>query len=110
MRFLFKSVTEKIGPLSHLNGFHLFPRDSIRKTFMHNPFFEYSDTLLFALLACTILYINGKQFRCNVFTCSVYILKNTDLEIGVSDVYLCLIKKISPPIFIALFYLKKEND
>ena len=32
VRFLSKFVTEKIGPLSHLNGFHLFPRDSIRKT------------------------------------------------------------------------------
>ena len=25
---------EKNGPLSHLNGFHVFPRDKIRKTFM----------------------------------------------------------------------------
>ena len=35
---------------------------------MHNPVFEYPDTLSFALLACIILYINGKQFRCSVFT------------------------------------------
>ena len=27
----------------HLNGFHVFPRDNIRKTFtvMHNPVFEH---------------------------------------------------------------------
>ena len=28
--------------------------------FMHSPVFEHSDTLLFALLACIILHINGK--------------------------------------------------
>ena len=28
--------------------------------FMHNPVFEHSDTLLFALLACSIMHINGK--------------------------------------------------
>ena len=56
--------------MSHLNDFHLFPRGNIRKTFtvMHNPVIEYSDTLSFTLLACIVLYINGKQFRCNVFT------------------------------------------
>ena len=48
----------------------MFPRGNIRKTFtvMHFPVIEYSDTLSFALLACIILYLNGKQFRCNVFT------------------------------------------
>ena len=66
MRFSFKFVTRKIGPLSHLNGFHVFPRDNIRKAFtsMHNPVFEHSV----ALLACIILRINGKQFRCSDFT------------------------------------------
>ena len=51
---LLKFATWKIGPLSHLNGFHVFPRDNIRKTFtvMHNPVFEHSDTLSFALLTC----------------------------------------------------------
>ena len=58
MNFLFKFAT-----LSHFNGFHVFPRDNIRKTFsvMHNTVFEHSDSLSFALLACTILYKNGTQ-------------------------------------------------
>ena len=75
MRFLFKFVTWKFGPQSHLNGFHVFPRDNIHKTFtvMHNPVFEHSDSLSFALMACILLYINGKQFRCNVFTFVRYI-------------------------------------
>ena len=62
--------TRKIGPLSHLNDFHVFPRDNISKTIsvMHNLVFEHSDTLSFALLAYIILFINGKQFRCSVFT------------------------------------------
>ena len=36
---------EKNGPLSHLNGFHVFPRDNIRKTFsvMHYSVFEQID-------------------------------------------------------------------
>ena len=60
--------------MSHLNGFNVFPRDNIRTPFtvMHNPVFEHSDTLSFALLACIILYINGKQFRCSVFTFAQY--------------------------------------
>ena len=59
-----------MGSLSHLNDFRVFPRDTIRKPFtvMHNPVFENSDTLSFALPACNILHINGKQFRCSVFT------------------------------------------
>ena len=54
---------------------HVFPNDNIRKTFtvMHNPVFEESDALSFVLLACTILYINGKQFKCSVFTFVQYI-------------------------------------
>ena len=46
-----------IGPLSHLNGIFVFPHDSICTTFivMHNPGYEYSDTLSFVLLACFIL-------------------------------------------------------
>ena len=34
---------EKMDPLSHLNGVHVFPRDNIRKTFtvMHYPVFEH---------------------------------------------------------------------
>ena len=43
---------------------------------MNNPVFEHSDTLLFALLACTILYINGTQFRYSVFTFVQYIKTN----------------------------------
>ena len=75
VRFLFKFETQKIGPLSHLNGFHVFPRDNIRKTFtvMHYPVLDHSDTLSFALLACIILYINDTQFRCSVFTFVQYI-------------------------------------
>ena len=49
MRFQFKFATSKIGPISHLNGFHVFPHDKISKTFtvMHNPVFEESDALSF---------------------------------------------------------------
>ena len=59
----------KNWPLSHLNGFRVFPRDSIRKTFtvMHYPVFGHKDTLSFAFLGCIILYIDGKQFRRSVF-------------------------------------------
>ena len=34
---------EKMDPMSHLNGFHVFPRDNVRKTFyvMHYPVFEH---------------------------------------------------------------------
>ena len=35
---------------------------------MHNPVFEPTDTLSFVLQACIIMYVNGKQFRCSVFT------------------------------------------
>ena len=64
-----------MGPLSHLNDFHVFPHDNIRKTFtvMHNPVFEESDAFLFVLLACIILYINCKQFKWSVFTFVQYI-------------------------------------
>ena len=41
--------------------------------FMHNLVFEQSDTLSFAFLDCIILHINGKQFRCSVFTFVQYI-------------------------------------
>ena len=48
---------------------------------MHNPVFEQSDILSFALLDCIILHINDKQFRCSVFTFVQYITKTgiTDL-------------------------------
>ena len=51
-------------------GFHVFPNDNIRKTFtvMHNRVFEKSDTLLFVLLACIILYIDGIKFKCSVLS------------------------------------------
>ena len=66
---------KKNGPLSHLNGFHVFPRDNIRKTFtvMHYPVFEHLDTLSIAFLVRISLYIDGKQYRCNVFTFVQYI-------------------------------------
>ena len=35
VRFLFKFVTRKIGPLSHLNDFHVFPRDNTRKLLLY---------------------------------------------------------------------------
>ena len=79
---MFKFATWKIGPLSHLNDFHVFPRDNIRKIFtvMHYPVFEHLDTLSFAFLVCiilyidgTILYIDGKQFRCSILTFDQYI-------------------------------------
>ena len=49
---------------------------------MHNPVFEQSDTLSFALLDCIILHINGEQFRCSVFTFVQYITNTgiTDLN------------------------------
>ena len=64
---------EKNGP--HLNGFHVFPRGNIRKTFtvMHYPVFEHLDTLSIAFLVSIILYIDGKQFKCSVFTFVQYI-------------------------------------
>ena len=48
----------------------------------HNQVFEHSDTLSFALLACVILHINGKHFRCSVFTFVQYITYRaiTDLK------------------------------
>ena len=49
---------------------------------MHNPVFEQSDILSFALLDCIILHVNGKQFRCSVFTFIQYITNTgiTDLN------------------------------
>ena len=49
---------------------------------MHNLVFEQSDILSFALLDCIILHINGKQFRCSVFTFVQYITNTgiTDLN------------------------------
>ena len=77
MRFLLKFATWKIGPLSHLNGFHVFPRVYIRITFtvMHYQIFEHKDTLSIAFLVCMILYIDGKQLRCSVFTFVQYSCK-----------------------------------
>ena len=48
----------------------MFPRDNIRKTFtvVHYTVFEHSDALSIAFLVCIILYMDGKQFRCSVFT------------------------------------------
>ena len=59
-------------------AFHVFSRDNIHKAFtvMHKPVFEHLVTLSFALLAFIILYINGKQFRCSVFTFVQYILSS----------------------------------
>ena len=58
----------------------MFPRDNIRINFtvMHYPVFEHYDTFSFEFLVCIILYIDGKQFRCSVFTFVQYIL-NTKL-------------------------------
>ena len=68
--------------MSHLNGFHMFSRDNIRKTFtvMHNPVFEHLDTLPFAVLACIVLYLNATQFRCSVFTFVQFILRVLDVR------------------------------
>ena len=56
--FFRKESKRVFKPLSHLNGFHVFPRDNIRKTFtvMHYRVFERYDTLSFAFLVCIILY------------------------------------------------------
>ena len=62
----------------------MFRRDNIRKPFTSciTEVFEHSDTLSFALRACIILHINGKQFRCSVFTFVQYITYTaiTDLK------------------------------
>ena len=70
VRFLFKFVTLKSGPLSHLNDCHVFPRDNILKLlyFMHNPV----NTFI-CFTGLRHLHINGKQFRCSVFTFVQYI-------------------------------------
>ena len=49
---------------------------------MHNTVFEESDILSFTLLNCIIWHINGKQFRCSVFTFVQYITNTgiTDLN------------------------------
>ena len=54
----------------------MFSRDNIRKTFtvMHYPVFEHLDTLPIAFLVSIILYIDGKLFRCSVFTFVQYIM------------------------------------
>ena len=56
-------------------AFMSFSRDNIRKIFtvMHYQVLEPPDTLSFALLACIILYINGKQFRGGVLPFVLYI-------------------------------------
>ena len=49
---------------------------------MHIPLFENKDTLSFAFMVCIILYIDGKQFRCVVFTFVQYIwTPNTFLQL-----------------------------
>ena len=55
---------------------------SVNLFFMHNLVFEKSGILLFASLDCIILHINGKQFRCSVFTFVQYITNTgiTDLN------------------------------
>ena len=67
----------------------MFLHDNIRKTFivMHTPVYEESDTLSFVLLACNILYINGKQIKCSVFTFVHYI---TDAERTEKNAQMCL--------------------
>ena len=56
----------------------MFAHGNIRKTFtvMHNPVFDDSDTLSFVCLACIILLINGKQFKCSVSTFVQYSLES----------------------------------
>ena len=78
----------------------MFSRDNIRKTFtvMHNQLFEHSDTLSFALLACIILYINGKLFRCSIFTFVQYITSGHRFVLGdyfsvLSDCFLQIVLK-----------------
>ena len=97
----------------------MFPRDNIRQTFtfMHNPVFEYSDTLSFALLACIILYINSKQFSCSVFTFIQYIQKDefgvsrTRIKgnecIAVNDV--CFLSLKMPHYVILVIYIHKQK-
>ena len=49
---------------------------------MPNSVVEQLDILSFALLDCIILHLNGKQFRCSVFTFIQYITNTgiTDLN------------------------------
>ena len=61
--------------------------------FMHNLVFEKSGILLFASLDCIILHINGKQFRCSVFTFVQYITNTgiTDLNDIEKSVNRCIL-------------------
>ena len=79
--------------MSHLTGFHVFPRENIRKalTVMHNSVLEHLDTLPFVLLACIILCINGKQFRCSVFNFVQYSLAASN-----SCIRIALITEVLP--------------
>ena len=67
------------------------------KTFIVIPYpvFEHSDTLLFALLACIILCINDKQFKCS-FTFVQYIFN------GLSQVFFCIRPAEMPTLIVAL--------
>ena len=73
-----------IPDLYPLSYFHVFLRDNFRKPFTLciTQSLIQSDTLSFALLDCIILHINGKQFRCSVFTFVQYITYTgiTDLK------------------------------
>ena len=81
----------------------MFPHDSIRKTFtvMHFPVFYHSDTLSFDSLACIILYINDRQFRCSVFTFVQYIFVIWECgQIRNKEHF-----KISPIVFDKIFFM-----
>ena len=66
----------------------MFPRDIIRKTFtvMHYPVLEHKDTLSFAFLVCIVLYIDGKQFACSVFTFVQYMNQRDYFKAVLGDI------------------------
>ena len=54
---------------------------------MHDPAFEQSDILSFHLLDCIIMHINGKQFRCSVFTFVQYITNAGITDLNVIELF-----------------------
>ena len=78
--FCLNLLPEKLDPCHNSMTFKCFlVTISVNFYFIHNPVFEH---ITFALLACVILHLNGKQFRCNVFTFVLYITYTaiTDLK------------------------------
>ena len=80
----------------------MFPRDNIRITFtvMHYLVFDYYDALSFAFLVCVILYIDGIQFRCSVFTSVQYVTNLASFQVTIFDF---IHPGPQPMLFVAVF-------